>query len=234
MCIIDKLFIKFGNHNKKFDFHYNIYGNNKNEAVMIFLGKGLKFRKEWKKYADKFPEKTHIIITLSSKLLNPDPKKTKENYMKIIDKCDKLVKNYNVKKVVGFSLGNTFACYFARKYKKIEKIVMIDPGDRLAELIWVSPLTQYIVKGAKEKGFSLKDFKKNLYEFDPVYNILKMEKKSIFIIGGTGDNILPYSHTKKLLKEISKSKSSIKILIFPFVGHVLSTYLGLLFINKKF
>jgi fermentation-respiration switch protein FrsA (DUF1100 family) len=103
--------------------------------------------------------------------------------------------------VIGESLGSGMAVKMATE-NEFKGVVLITPytsiADRAQEIYWYLPVK-----------YLLRDNFKNL-------ELIKSIHTPIFIVHGTEDDIIPHSHSEKLIEEANEPK---RLIIYPGKGH---------------
>lgn len=192
--------------------------NSKNHAL-IFLGWRNEI-KHFEKLYSRFQDNL-IIYNPPNTLLSSDPLISKQSYQEIIKDIEKTLQDHKPKTTYGFSLGITLSCIASNISNDIEKLILSVPGERIAPIMWHSPITRAVVKEAKAQGHSLEDFQKALEEFDPVNNLDDLKGKDIRVFLAKKDSIVPYRHGKKLVEIMRRANLNPKVITIPFLGHFL-------------
>tara|TARA_Y100000310_G_scaffold345817_1_gene470426 strand:+ start:6479 stop:6967 length:489 start_codon:yes stop_codon:yes gene_type:complete len=145
----------------------------------------------------------------------------KNSWKEVIKSIKNDLDRYNIGTVFGISLGTSLALYSANSSKNIRKVILSLPFHSLASVLWNSPVTRTIVKKAKKKRYSMKDFHKILNPFDPVNNINKLKGKDVRVFIAKGDSIIPYEYAKILIKKMYSIDLIVRIKEVAFLGHFL-------------
>lgn len=147
----------------------------------------------------------------------------KEIRKNILSKISNLIKKYNFKKIniIGISLGCVNACMIANSLKKINELILIVPGNDLAESLWNGIKTKRLRKAFVKKGINLESLKKYWKELAPENNLDNLEFKKVKIYLSKSDKVIPYGNGKKLFDKISKRKN-VEIHENKFLGHYLT------------
>ena len=148
----------------------------------------------------------YIQYAYSDKILCPDPIKTKESFLNLINTLVGDINTLNKKKprkfyMYGQSLGGLFCMIVADKVQ-IEKVKLIVPGYNLAEAFWLGKSTQEI-KNAMIKRYNttLLKLKKEWKKISPDnYFKNKSYNTEFNITLSINDVVIPISNGKKLIK----------------------------------
>lgn len=203
------------------------------DAVMIFLG-WRKKRNELRRLYSRFADNTRIVYELPNTLLASDPATARNAFLEITGDVRRVLERHDVRTAYGLSLGGTLACYAANHSPTIEKVLAVLPGDRIAPVMWRSPITRTVVEEAKKLGFAQEDFQKALGEFDPVNNLAGLVGKEIRILLAKGDSIIPYKHGVKLVEEMRAAGLRPEVTVLPFLGHLLCAAYSVHYMKKHF
>jgi esterase/lipase len=137
----------------------------------------------------------------------------------------KKVFNYDVNKinndvvVLGTSLGGIAAFMCANDNKKVKKIILLVPGERLSVSTWEGIRTQNIRESFEKQGISLEKLKFLWKDIEPVNNIDHLQGKKIMIFNSISDSIIPYDQSKSLIKELRKRELDVKVVTNWQFGH---------------
>ena len=192
--------------------------SNKKKTIIIFLGWKMKINRLKILYS-KFPDYHKIVYQLPFTLLSGDFVLMKKSWKKLLDSVNKDIKENNVESVFGISLGTAPALYVSNKSKDIRKIILALPFDKLAPVVWNAFITKFVVKEAKENGYSQKDMDKILLRYDLINNLDNLKNKEIRIYIAKKDSIIPFFRSKNL---VSKMKNlNLKVKYASSLGHYL-------------
>ncbi|MFZ5955185.1 MAG: hypothetical protein ACOYT4_02065 [Nanoarchaeota archaeon] len=166
----------------------------------------------------------------TSKVLSADFKLTKKRFKKIkkiiIKDLKKLEREYNFNKInfIGISLGRITPLMIANtSFKKLEKIILVAPGNCLAEALWNGILTQDIRKEFEKNKVNLEKLKKYWKKIDPENNLKNIDKKTkIIVYLSESDRIIPYACGLKLTEAIRKNNLDLTIKKNKLLGHYLT------------
>ncbi len=153
----------------------------------------------------------YIHYEYPSKILNSDPLLTREYFFSFIYKITEDLEKLKKKKPRNFyiyaqSLGSDFAVIVADKIK-IKKIVLILPGDNLAEAFWKGIKTRPLRKTMQKNGIDLKKLKEEWAPISPDSFISKnIKTPEYFVVISKKDQIIPYKNEKNVLKIFRKNK----------------------------
>lgn len=165
----------------------------------------------------------------STKILSSNQNLTKKYFEEInglvISDIKRLKKQYNFSRVniLGASIGtsNTFTIV-NNSPKLFDKIVVICPGNSLADGMWEGINTQFIRRAYERKGISLEKLKKSWKNLAPESNLKNLKDKEIVIYLSKSDKLVPYECGVTLLA--SMNKNGIKPLVREnkYLGHYLT------------
>jgi len=167
----------------------------------------------------KILKRTNLdIYILPKTIIQPNPKLTNKFLNKILNTAIKnQKKNYPKKEVnvLGISIGNVLSFRFAEHFK-VNRFLSVVPGSKLAECIWESISTHKI---AKNSGKTLKDYQRDLKNYNPIESIPRINPKISEIHLGLRDLMIPYKRGKELA-EAMKKKHNTKIHNKKHSGHI--------------
>ena len=155
----------------------------------------------------------YIHYKYSKEILNSDPLLTREYFFTVINRIIKDLEKLNKTKPRNFyiyaqSLGTDFGVIIADEIK-IKKIVLILPGDNLAEAFWKGYKTRLLKKAMKSNGIDLEKLKKELEPISPDSFFKKNGTKSkYYIVVSNKDHIIPYRNEKNLIKILRENNIS--------------------------
>jgi len=158
-----------------------------------------------------------LAYRFPAEILSSDYNLTKKCYEKIqnlvCEDLKKLKKQYAFSKfnLISVSISCVNACMIANNYPGISKIILIVPGNCLAESLWKGVRTQHIKKQFEIDGVSLKQLKKYWFKLAPEHNISKLKNVEVQVYLSKSDEIIPYECGKKLVSSMKNSGLS------PFV-----------------
>lgn len=171
-------------------------------------------------------------------LLNSDPFLTKKNFNRFLsticgdmDRLDKTKKRKYF--FYGQSLGALFAMIISDK-RDVEKCILINCGDNLAESFWKGRSTINLKKEMKKKGINMNQLKNIWKTISPdFYFKNKARKTKFFIKLSRWDKIIPYKNGKKLINLLKQKKIKVKTYI-SFLPHPLSLIFECFFPKRTF
>jgi len=109
------------------------------------------------------------------------------------------------------SIGGDFGMLIADKIE-VKRVVLIAPGNNLAESFWESDSTSFLKKSLIRKGVNLNYLKKYWEEISADYSFKKKAKKTKFYVKLTkNDTCIPYKNGLKLLSLMRKKKVNYKL-----------------------
>jgi len=117
--------------------------------------------------------------------------------------------------VLGISTGNVLAYRFAEQHR-VNRLISVVPGSRLAECIFESSATRRI---AEKSGRSLGEYRESLEDYNPIDSIGRIAPRSTDIYLGKHDIMIPFRRGIKLA-EAMREKYGAKVHCERFSGHV--------------
>ena len=136
--------------------------------------------------------------------------------------------------IVGMSIGSVTTILTLReKLPKIKKVVLLAPGDSLAECFWGSARTQKLKKQLEDEAFSFDKLKKAWEKISPIQNLEGLENRRVEIELSEADLNIPYSNGKNLVKKMKSFGLKPKVKINRWLGHYL-TILKFFFNPEKY
>jgi len=153
----------------------------------------------------------YIQYRYPKEMLNSDPINTRAHFFQLIKKITDDLKRLNKKKKRNFyiyaqSLGTDFAMVVADEVK-IKKIVLVLPGNNLAEAFWKGIKTRLLRKKMQKKGMTLEKLKKIWGPISPDSFFKKNGlEPEYFLVLSEKDKIIPYKNEKALVKMLKRKK----------------------------
>ena len=153
----------------------------------------------------------YIQYKYPKEMLNSDPIETREHFFKLIKKIIDDLEKLNKKKKRNYymyaqSLGTDFAMVVADKIK-MKRVVLILPGDNIAEAFWKGLKTRPLRKKMQKKGMTLEKLKKI---WNPISPDSFFKKNGLlpeyFLVLSEKDKIIPYKNEKALVKLFKRKK----------------------------
>ncbi len=177
----------------------------------------------------------YIHFHYSGDILTNDPKLTKKNCLKFQKEIEKNVEKLNKKNLFIYaqSLGSIFAFMLTKKYD-VKKVILIVPGDNLAESFWKGKLTQNLKNSMSKKGNTLNELKKHWETISPDYNIVKNQKTEYLIELSTIDKVIPYKQGERLVSLLEENNIKYKVLKDRKHTHIFKTVYETLFPKNIF
>lgn len=178
-----------------------------NDKIIILVDGWSSYESLYYLMRESLPEEYgYIQYAYPDKILCPDPIKTKENFLHLINTVVGDLDSLKKKKprtfyMYGQSLGGLFCMIVADKVQ-IEKVKLIVPGYNLAEAFWLGKSTQELKNAMiKKYNTTLPKLKKEWKEISPDnYFKNKSYNTEFNITLSTNDVIIPISNGKKLIK----------------------------------
>ena len=179
----------------------------------------------------------YVQYNLIPDILSPDVNATR-SYFEIVSQnvrkdLEKLNKENGIERfvMVGLSLSCVFAMMISNNNKLISDIILVAPGNSLAESFWSSLRTIRVKRVMKKSGITLKYLKRYWLELAPEHYVDGVKDKKIKIILGRKDLIIPFRFGKKLAREIKQHIPSAEIIQNKSLGHY-GTIISFLLSNK--
>ena len=154
----------------------------------------------------KIPENFgYISYYYSEEILNSDPYLTEKYFLKFINRIISDLKALNKTKprafyIYGQSLGALFGMIVADKIY-INKLVLIAPGDNLAECFWNGNKTQHLRRLMEKNSVTLTKLKNFWRKISPDYYFKNKAVKSKYYVQiAKKDHVIPYKNGIKLIK----------------------------------
>jgi esterase/lipase len=177
------------------------------EKIVVLVDGWLSFESLYFLMRESLPKEFgYIQYAYPDKMLCPDPLKTKENILHLINTIVKDLNKLKRKKprsfyLYGQSLGGLF-CMIVSDKIKTEKVMLIVPGCNLAESFWQGESTQELKnKMVSKYKVTLPQLKKYWKEISPDYYFKKKSHETEFsLVLSRVDKVIPISNGKKLLK----------------------------------
>lgn len=170
--------------------------------------------------------------------LSSDYKLTKKYFNLVKRRCvreiKKLIAEKGFKKIkfIGVSLGCVNTCMVAKQFEEIEKLILIVPGNCIAESLWNGIKTSRIRKKFERKKINLIKLKRAWKELAPEDNINKINFRKLRIYLSKKDRVIPYENGLELTRKVDK-KRRMKTFVNHNLGHYLTAIKFYLF-PKKF
>ncbi|MFZ4648990.1 MAG: hypothetical protein ACOYMB_05205 [Patescibacteria group bacterium] len=188
------------------------------ENILILIDAWKSYRFLFSFVKKSIPEKYgYIYYSYPDELLNPNPSKTKENFLQliktIIDDLELLQKTKPRSfYMYGRSLGGLF-CMIVSDKIVIKKMMLIVPGSNLAEAFWLGGGTRQLkIEMERQYKTTLLELKERWKEISPDYYFKEKSLNTrFFIILSKNDKVIPRKNGDGLI-EILK-KQNIKFLL---------------------
>lgn len=136
------------------------------------------------------------------------------------DKLIELKKQYNFKRcvMVGYSLASSYGSMIYDNNPLIDEIVLVVPGNNLAEDLWHSCRVQHFRKSYEEQGFDMQKLMREWYDLASENHLPSLETKITLHVGGR-DQVVLTELGLKLGETLSKNDRRVKIEFYPKFGH---------------
>jgi hypothetical protein len=140
-----------------------------------------------------------------------------------------LVKLYDFSEInlLGISLGGVALCITAEKLDNFNKVILVAPGNDLANAFWYGLRTRRLRNILADHGHQLKELQNEWSELAPENHVECLSDHPVRIILARKDKFIPYSNGKKLLDKLSSLDPNVSYITRPF-GHLLTVFLYLI------
>lgn len=165
---------------------------------------------------------------ISSSLLSPDHEYTRNAFKEVSDTVksdiEKMVHEYGFKEVqvIGVSIGCIEATMVANHNPAVKKLVLVAPGNGLAEPMWYGLKTQNIRRLFEQKGIDLPFLKNAWRDLAPENNFDGLKGKEIEIYISQSDVNIPYRFGRKLADGMISQGLKPKVYENRYLGHYLT------------
>lgn len=169
-----------------------------------------------------------IEYRIASALLSPDYKYTDQAFKEVINQVrldiEKMVaeKAFKEVKVIGFSVGCIEAAMIANYNPYVTKLVLVAPGNCLAESMWYGLKTRNIKQLFEKQGIDLPFLKKAWKDLAPENNFHGLAGKEIEIYLSKCDINIPYRLGRKLADAMIAHGLKPKVYENKYLGHYLT------------
>lgn len=210
----------YGRKNKKIIF---VFGGIGNSLLFWFLGNILS------SHGYKA-----IVYTFGSSLLTPNPSQTRKNFQEITTHVVRTVKNLPKKEqknlaVFGTGLGTIPTFMSANEIKNIKKIIVNTPPAELSETVWLWNSKKFnYKKQLQDKKVTQKKLREEWFEINPINNLETFTDKKLLIFAAENDDIIPFTQTIKLIKQLEKEEIEYEALINSRHKHLISSILSIM------
>lgn len=166
----------------------------------------------------------YIYYYFSRDLINDNPHLTKRYFDKFLSQLYEDInifeKDNKEVNIYAQSLGGLFAMIIADRIK-IKRIMLICPGDNLAESFWGGLATKDIKEKMEKNGMTLNLLKDVWKKISPDFYFKKKALSTNFCIKlSTRDNLIPYKNGRNLIDLLKKKKVNFT-LCETFLSHPL-------------
>ncbi len=124
--------------------------------------------------------------------------------------------------VIGMSLGCVNAAMIANKNRNVDRVILVVPGDSLAESLWRGIGTVRLRKQIKKHGIDLDALEKDWKALAPMNNIEGLKGKEIEVHVSRADEIIPYRNGYHLVKDMQKRGLRPRVFRNKDLGHYLT------------
>ncbi len=203
----------------------------KSEHIIVCIpGWGQKIEK-WsrvKKYAEKTGS-SFLTYQFPREIFSSDYVLTKQMLNLINDNIRKDIKDlkhrHGLKEctLVTLSLGSSYGSMVYRENTDINHILLVVPGNNVAEDAWNSCRTDYIKKSYEEQGLTLEQLKNYWKDLSPDNN-LPTKNANIMVIYGKYDKVINYEESKKLALEMKDTRLNVSVQVYPLEHYFVSLY----------
>jgi len=165
---------------------------------------------------------------IESSLLSPDHEYTKKAFMEVINTVTadikRMVERHGFKKVqvIGISIGSLEAMMIANHNPFVTRLVLVAPGDNLAESMWYGLKTQNIRKLYEEQGVTLPFLKDVWRGLSPESDFAGLKGKEIEVYISKADVNVPYRFGRRLVDQMTAHGLNPVVIENRFLGHYLT------------
>lgn len=166
----------------------------------------------------------YVQYNLIPDILSPDWEATR-SYFEIV--------NQNIRKdlerlhsegienfiIVGLSLSCVFATMIANNNPLISGVILVAPGNSLAESMWSGLRTVRIKNEMKRNGLTVRELKRYWVELAPEKYIEGMHDKKVKIFLSKVDRVIPYRFGKRLVDAARKMIPQLEVIENTSLGH---------------
>jgi esterase/lipase len=155
-----------------------------------------------------------LAYDFPSSILSSNHKLTRQFFLKLDEivrkDIKKIYKKFDKIVVVSSSLGCVNALMVANNFPLVREVILVAPGNCLAESLWKGLRTRYLKEEFENKGIKLKQLKKYWFRLAPENN-LKLKNVKVHVFLSKSDKIIPYSCGKKLVNVMKKNKVDVNL-----------------------
>jgi len=181
---------------------------------------------------------SYVYYSFKPEILSTNLNLTKNGFSEISKKVALEIKSLKRKfsevVLIGISLGAVSASMIANKSPELDKLVLVCPGNSLAESLWYGTRTRDIEEDFVKRKISLKNLKKIWKNLAPENNLNNLHNKEILIYISQSDIVVPYKNGKKLIYEMKKKKLKPIVKENKYLGHYLTIVKFCLFDREIF
>lgn len=168
---------------------------------------------------------SYLEYKISSRTLSSDHEQTRVLFedvrRNITNDLEKSDNDYHFKKVVliATSIGCVEALMVANNNPLVNKIILIAPGNCLAESLWKGIRTKSLRKSLEQKGVTLDFLKDHWRNLAPENNIEGLTGKELVIYLSKADKIIPFELGNILIEKMRAKGLNPLIIENHFLGH---------------
>ncbi|MFC1751546.1 hypothetical protein ACFLY5_00165 [Patescibacteria group bacterium] len=166
-----------------------------------------------------------LDFRLSQDILSSDTQETlnrfyflKQQFIEQI-KLYKQQHGFNRVHLIGVSMGCVTALMIANNNPMINKVILVVPGNCLAESMWKGIRTAHLKKLIESKGTSLRDLKQQWNSLAPENNLDGMKDKEIIVFISQTDRVIPGELGGRLIKRMHEENLSPTVYKNKYLGH---------------
>ncbi len=169
-----------------------------------------------------------IEYSFSPRMLSTNYILTRDLFKYVCTKVKRDIENLKIEKqfkeinIIGTSIGCVEVLMIATHYRKFKKVILVAPGNSLAESMWNGIRTQQLRKDMEEKHITLKLLKEQWKELDPENNLEGLERKEIHIHLSRSDKIIPYELGIRLVDAMQRKGLKPLVKENTYLGHYLT------------
>ena len=166
-----------------------------------------------------------LDFRLSADILSSDTEQTLNRFyflkQQIIDQIKLLKQQHKISRIhlVGISMGCVTALMIANHGSFINKVILVVPGNCLAESMWKGIRTQHLKEIIESNGISLKDLKQKWNSLAPENNLDEMNHKEIIVYISQTDRVIPGELGERLVNRMYKENLAPFVHKNKYLGH---------------
>ena len=170
--------------------------------------------------------KSFLEYYFTTRIVSSDYKLTKEYFerakIRITKDIHRISHRFKKVTLIGMSLSCANALMIADNNKEIDKLILVIPGNCIAEGVWKSVRTKKIKKEFEEQGINLRKLKEYWKDLNTKNNANNLRVKEIIIYLSKADESIPYENGMRLVNDLKSKGLKIKLRENERLGHYLT------------